>query len=103
MSVLAKIVDATPAVAHLDAHANIVRDKARVQTLIDTCQIFAGTGYGDYGRASDFFAESEQAVFAATRRDESRDAAQAIDRMRGSLKRLETASRMNVGTEISST
>lgn len=51
---LAQIVDATPSVAHVAAHAKIVREKWRVRRLIDTCSMIAAEGYGDYGDAITF-------------------------------------------------
>lgn len=56
MPFLAKLVDATPAVAHVAAHARIVRAKSRVRTLIETCQVFAAEGYGDHGDVDEWSA-----------------------------------------------
>lgn len=63
ISYLAKLVDATPAVAHVAAHAKIVIEKARIRRLIETCQMIAASGYGDYGDAQPFIDEAAQAVF----------------------------------------
>jgi len=49
VSMLARIVDATPAVAHLEAHGRIVEEKAKVRALIDTCQLTSASAYTDYG------------------------------------------------------
>ena len=38
---LAQLSDATPAVAHVEAHAKVIREKWRVRQLISTCQRFA--------------------------------------------------------------
>lgn len=46
---LAQLADATPAVAHVEAHAAIVIDKWRLRSVIATCQRIAATGYGDVG------------------------------------------------------
>lgn len=45
LSYLVKIVDATPAIAHIAAHAKIVADKARLRKLIETCQLVAGEAF----------------------------------------------------------
>jgi replicative DNA helicase len=61
---IGQVVDASPAVAHLEAHARVVRDKWRVRRLIATCQRFAAEGYGDYGEAQHFLDEAEGAIHA---------------------------------------
>ena len=48
-SYLGQLADATPAVAHVEAHAAIVTDKWRLRSVIATCQRIAATGYGDVG------------------------------------------------------
>jgi replicative DNA helicase len=48
-SYLAQLADATPTVAHVEAHAAIVIDKWRLRSVIATCQRIAATGYGDIG------------------------------------------------------
>ena len=47
LAFLARILDATPAVAHVAAHATIVRDKWRGRKVIETCQMISAEGYGD--------------------------------------------------------
>jgi len=42
---LAELANATPAVAHVAAHAQVIREKWRVRQLIATCQKFAAEGY----------------------------------------------------------
>lgn len=46
---LAQLVDATPAVAHVGAHAEVVREAARVRQVIAICQKVGAEGYGDVG------------------------------------------------------
>lgn len=46
---LGQLIDATPAVAHVEEHARIVAQKARVRGVIATCQRLAAEGYGDVG------------------------------------------------------
>lgn len=43
---LAELSDATPVVAHVEEHAKIVRDKARLRGVIDLCRRAAGEAYG---------------------------------------------------------
>lgn len=66
-SYLAQLSDATPAVAHVAAHAKTVHEKARLRRLIATCQKVAAGGYGDYGDAQRYIDEAEQAVFDIAR------------------------------------
>jgi replicative DNA helicase len=51
---LAQITDATPAVAHVVAHARIVFEKWRLRAIIALCQRVAAEGYGDVGDTTDF-------------------------------------------------
>jgi len=46
---LAELVEATPAIAHVDEHARVVRDKWRARTVIARCQRAAAEGYSDAG------------------------------------------------------
>ncbi|HEX2871664.1 MAG TPA: replicative DNA helicase [Polyangiaceae bacterium] len=66
---LAQLSDATPAVAHVEAHAKIIREKWRLRQLISTCQRFAAEGYGDVGDVDDWRALVAQ-HFAALVDDE---------------------------------
>jgi replicative DNA helicase len=68
---LAQLVDATPAVAHVHAHARVVREKYRVRRLIATCQRFAAEGYGDVGPTQEFIDSAEQAVYDIARTPET--------------------------------
>jgi replicative DNA helicase len=60
---LAQLVDATPAVPHVVAHAHVVYEKWRVRALIATCQRIAAEGYGDYGDAQAFLDRAEGEVY----------------------------------------
>jgi replicative DNA helicase len=64
---LAQLVDATPAVAHVDAHARIVVEQWRLRELIRTCQKFAAEGYGDVGEPQTFIDSAEQAIYDIAR------------------------------------
>jgi replicative DNA helicase len=52
LTYLNQIVDATPAVANVEAHAVIVVDLARVRSLILRCEQLAAQGYGDHEPAT---------------------------------------------------
>lgn len=54
---LVNIVDATPAVAHVVAHARIVAEKARLRLLIETCQLVAGEAYTPLATDAHAFAQ----------------------------------------------
>lgn len=61
---LGHLVDATPAVGHVQAHAKVVFEKWRLRQLITTCQTTAAAGYGDVGETQAFIDAHEGAVFA---------------------------------------
>jgi replicative DNA helicase len=60
---LAQLVDATPAVPHVAAHAQVVYEKWRIRALVATCQRVAAEGYGDYGDAQAFLDRAEGDVY----------------------------------------
>ncbi|MEO7331918.1 MAG: DnaB-like helicase N-terminal domain-containing protein, partial [Minicystis sp.] len=62
-SYLAQLSDATPAVAHVGAHAAVVYEKWRVRQLIATCQRVAAEGYGDVGVVQEFIDSCEQDIY----------------------------------------
>jgi replicative DNA helicase len=64
---IAQLVDATPAVANAEQHARTVREKWRLRQLIQTCQRFAGEGYGNCGDVQSFIDQAEQAVYEVAR------------------------------------
>jgi replicative DNA helicase len=59
---IAQLCDATPAVAHVDAHAAVVHEKWRLRHLIAVCQKIAAEGYGDIGDAQEFISGAHQAI-----------------------------------------
>lgn len=61
-SYLAQLAEATPAVAHVVAHATIVYEKWRLRALIATCQRIAAEGYGDVGDVHTFMVTSARDV-----------------------------------------
>jgi replicative DNA helicase len=66
-SYLGQLADATPAVAHVGAHAMVVYEKWRLRQLIATCQKVAAEGYGDVGVVQDFIDGAEQSVYEIAR------------------------------------
>lgn len=70
-SYLGQLVDATPAVAHVAAHARVVREKWRLRRLIATCQRYAAEGYGDVGHAQQFIDSAEQSLYDLARTPET--------------------------------
>ncbi len=64
---LAQLVDATPAVAHIEDHANSIREKWRLRSLIATCQRYVAEGYGDCGDIQEFIDSAEQSIFELAR------------------------------------
>jgi replicative DNA helicase len=88
---LVKIVDATPSVAHVAAHAKIVREKWRVRKLIETCQMVAAEGYGDYGDAQEFIDGAEQQIYALARTPSSSSVHQIYDVVKESFLQLQAA------------
>jgi replicative DNA helicase len=88
---LAKIIDATPAVAHVGAHARIVREKSRIRRLIETCQMVAAEGYTDYGDAQQFIDGAEQKIYELARTPESSTVHLMYDVVRGSFEQLQAA------------
>jgi len=91
ISYLVKIVDATPSVAHVAAHARIVREKHRVRQLIETCQMVAATGYGDYGEAQEFIDSAEQQIYALARTPSSSTVHLMYDVVKNSFLQLQAA------------
>ena len=70
-SYLAQLADATPAVAHVAAHARVVKEKWRVRQVIATCQRVAAEGYGDVGVVQQFIDGAEQSIYELARTPES--------------------------------
>ena len=66
-SYLAQLTDATPAVAHVGAHAQVVYEKWRLRALIATCQRVAAEGYGDVGIVQEFIDSAEQGIYELAR------------------------------------
>jgi hypothetical protein len=65
---LGQLADATPAVAHVEAHAQIIVDKWRLRAVIATHQAIVAEGYGDVGDVDEFLDAAARAL-AAHQRD----------------------------------
>ena len=94
ISYLATIVDATPSVAHVGAHGKIVKEKARVRSLIEMCQMVAAEGYGDYGDAQEFIDSAEQQIYDLARTPESSTVSLMYDVVKDSFIQLQAALEM---------
>jgi replicative DNA helicase len=64
---LAELTYATPAVAHVEAHARTVRERARLRQLISVCLTHAAEAYGDCGDVQQFVDRAEQSIFDIAR------------------------------------
>jgi replicative DNA helicase len=94
---LAQLTDAIPAVAHVGAHARVVREKWRVRQLIATCQRFAAEGYGNTGEVQEFIDSAEQAIFDIARVPESTAVRPVQEAIHGAFEILVAASKRGEG------
>ncbi len=90
---LAQLADATPAVANVEHHARVIREKWRVRQLISACQSFAAEGYADYGEAQGFIDRAEQAVFDIARVPEGTTVVPVRDAIHDAFKILTEAAK----------
>jgi replicative DNA helicase len=88
---LAQIVDATPAVAHVGAHAKTVREKWRLRRLIAECQRVSAEGYGDVGAVQEFIDGAEQAVYQIARTVETNSAQPIHQVLRAAFEQINKA------------
>jgi replicative DNA helicase len=88
---LAQLADATPAVAHVAAHALVVYEKWRLRALIATCQRVAAEGYGDVGEVQAFIDDAEQNIYALAHTDRRNGARPLGDALRSAFERLVAA------------
>lgn len=71
-SYLARLVDGTPAVANIRAHAEIVRDRSQLRQLIAHCHKIAARGYAHKGAAKELVDEASRGMFDIARTPEER-------------------------------
>ena len=60
---LFSLTNTIPAVANIEAHARIVREKAVVRGMITACHEITSQGYADYGSLDQFLDQAEKSVF----------------------------------------
>ncbi|HVW24027.1 MAG TPA: replicative DNA helicase [Polyangiaceae bacterium] len=94
---LAQLTDSIPAVAHVAAHARVVREKWRVRKLIATCQRFAAEGYSGYGEVQEFIDQAEQAIFDIARVPENTAVRPVREAIHGAFDILVAASKRGEG------
>lgn len=94
---LAQLADATPAVAHVGAHAQVVREKWRLRQLIAICQRFAAEGFTSPPDVQKFIDGAEQAVFDIARTPEGTTVEPVRDAVVRAFKILEEAERRGGG------
>ncbi|HEY8947144.1 MAG TPA: replicative DNA helicase, partial [Polyangiaceae bacterium] len=94
---LAQLADATPAVAHVGAHAQVVREKWRLRQLIAICQRFAAEGYAIPPDVQKFIDQAEQAIFDIARTAAGSSVEPIRDAVVRAFKILEEAERRGGG------
>ncbi len=97
MEYLAQLSDATPAVAHVEAHARIIREKWRMRQLIATCQRVAAEGYSNSEEVQAFIDSAEQAVFDIARVPEGSSVVAVKDAIHGAFQILAEAAKRGGG------
>jgi replicative DNA helicase len=90
-SYLAQLADATPAVAHVGAHAIVVYEKWRLRHLIATCQQVAAEGYGDVGEVQQFIDSAEQSIYELARTESSSSAQPLAQVLRAAFQQITAA------------
>jgi len=90
-SYLAQLADATPAVAHVAAHAHVVSEKWRLRQLIATCQRIAAEGYGDVGTVQEFVDRAEQDVYHLARTSQKNSAQPLNQVLRAAFEQINAA------------
>lgn len=88
---LGQLADATPAVAHVVAHARAVVEAARRRRMIATCQRIAAEGYGDVGSTAEWLAASQAAVETAATSAADQPGAWMADALRTAFEDIQAA------------
>ena len=78
---LVQLVDCTPSISNVAAHAKIVHEKWRLRQLIGTCQRIAAEGYGDVGNADEFIDGAEQSVYTIAHQKRSEETTQSMSQI----------------------
>jgi len=76
---LARVVDATPAVANVAAHAEIVKRLARQRAMIAAGQRIAAEGYGDVGDVQQWLDGCEHSIFGISRNGAETQTCQTVE------------------------
>ncbi len=97
MEYLAQLSDATPAVAHVGAHATLIREKWRMRQLIATCQRVAAEGYTNSEEVQAFIDQAEQSVFDIARIAEGSSIVTVKDAIHGAFQILSEAAKRGGG------
>jgi replicative DNA helicase len=97
MEYLAQLSDATPAVAHVGAHATLIREKWRMRQLIATCQRVAAEGYTNSEEVQAFIDQAEQSVFDIARIAEGSSIVTVKDAIHGAFQILAEAAKRGGG------
>jgi replicative DNA helicase len=101
VSYLAKIIDATPAVAHVTAHARIVLEKWKVRQAIEACQLSAAEGFADYGEVDEYLDRIEQRLYELAHTSKSSETTLVYDVVRASFERAMDATVPSIATGFS--
>jgi replicative DNA helicase len=88
MSYLAKLIDTTPAIANVRAHAEIIVDLATKRRAIETCRLAAAEGHADTGPTLDWLDSVEQRIHDLASGRQTRGVVQAFDLMTDAMSRL---------------
>ncbi len=94
---LAQLTDAIPAIAHVEVHGRVVREKWRLRRAILTCQEFAAIGYGEAGEVQSYFDQFEQKVFDLARQQESTTTSTLKDAIHGAFTLISEAAKRGGG------
>lgn len=97
MEYLAQLSDATPAVAHVESHARLIREKWRMRQLIATCQRVAAEGYSNADDVQAFIDQAEQSVFDIARIPEGSSIVPVKDAIHGAFQILAEAAKRGGG------
>ena len=98
---LTEILNAAPAVVNVAAYARTVLDKARVRSMISTCQTIAAQGYLDYGDAQDFLDGAGESVDAVRRQGVTAPVERNLDSLMRVVKSIaETNERVQSGQRV---
>lgn len=90
---LTMLCDKAPSVANLGAYAEVVKEKARIRSVISASQKAAAEGYGDVGDVQTWVQGVEQEIFDLAHQEASDDLQSLSDGIRSVIRRSEEAAR----------